>query len=98
MKPVSRKALHSSSFLQDIATGPIVAKAQGSVKKLGMQYQNAAVVLYDKANLQPIAIRKPNQNGDYQFPGLNTNIKAFVIALDQNQRFNAVIQDNVVPK
>ena len=98
MKPVGRKVLHSSSLLQSIATGPIVAKVQGSVKKLGMQYQNATAVLYNKANLQPIAMRKPDQNGDYQFLGLNTNIKAFVIAFDQNQQFNAVIQDNVVPK
>lgn len=98
MKPVGRKVLHSSNFLQNIVTGQIVAKVAGSVKKLGQQYQDATVVLYNKANLLPVAIRKPDQNGDYQFLGLNTDLKTFIVAFDQNQKYNAVIQDNVVPK
>lgn len=98
MKPVSRKALHSSHLMQIIAPGPVIAKVMGSVKKLGQQYQNATVVLYNKANLQPIAVRKPDQNGNYQFLGLNTDLKTFIVAFDKNQQFNAVIQDNVVPK
>lgn len=98
MKPCSRKAMPSSSCLQNITTGPVVAKIKGSVKKLGMQYQNATVVLYNKANLQPIAVRKPDQNGNYQFLGLNTDLKTFIVAFDKKQQFNAVIQDNVVPK
>lgn len=98
MKPVFRKAMPSSVQLQNIATGPVVAKIQGSVKKLGQQYQNATVVLYNKANLQPIAVRKPDQNGNYKFLGLNTDLKIFIVAFDQKQQFNAIIQDNVVPK
>ncbi|MGX5699584.1 hypothetical protein ACWKWF_08270 [Acinetobacter kookii] len=98
MKPVSRKALPLSHLMQIISTGPVIAKVMGSVKKLGQQYQNATVVLYNKANMLPIAIRKPDQNGDYQFLGLNTDLKTFIVAFDQNQEFNAIIQDNVVPK
>lgn len=98
MKPCSRKAKPSSVFLQNISVGPIVAKIKGSVKKLGNQYKDAIVVLYNKANLQPIAIRKPDQNGNYQFFGLNTDLKTFIVAFDKKQQFNAVIQDNVVPK
>lgn len=98
MKPVSRKALHSSNLMQIVATGPVIAKIQGSIKKLGQQYQNATVVLYNKANLLPIATRKPDQDGNYQFLGLNTDLKTFIVAFDQKQQFNAVIQDNVVPK
>lgn len=98
MKPCSRKAKPVSSTLQNIATGPVIAKVTGSVKKLGQQYQNATVVLYNKANLQPIAVRKPDQNGNYQFLGLNTDLKTFIVAFDKKQQFNAVIQDNVVPK
>lgn len=98
MKPCSRKVLPNSLFLQQIAIGPVVAKIKGSTKKLGQQYQDATVVLYNKANLQPIAIRKPDQNGNYQFLGLNTDLKTFIVAFDQKQQFNAVIQDNVVPK
>lgn len=98
MKPINRRAAYSADKLQGIAIGPVVAKIKGSVKKLGAQYKNATLVLYNKANLQPIAAQKPDQNGNYSFLGLNTNLKTFVVALDQQQQFNAVIQDNVVPK
>ena len=98
MKPCSQKVMPSSAFLQGILTGPIVAKILGSTKKLGQQYKDATVVLYNKANLQPIAVRKPDQNGDYQFLGLNTDLKTYIVAFDRKQQYNAVIQDNVVPK
>lgn len=98
MKPVSRKVKSHSVLLQKIATGPVAAKIQGSIKKIGQQYQNATVVLYNKTNLQPIAVRKPDQNGNYSFLGLNTDLKTFIVAFDQKRQFNAVIQDNVVPK
>lgn len=98
MKPIKRGVGPSFSMLQIIATGPVVANIQGSVKKLGQQYQDATIVLYSKANLQPIAIRKPDQNGNYSFLGLNTDLKTFIVAFDSKHQFNAVIQDNVVPK
>lgn len=100
MKPISRKAPPFSNNLQPTILTPtsIVGSIKGSVKKLGQNYQNANVVLYSKANLQPIAIRKPKENGDYSFMGLTTDMKTFVVAFDKKQQFNAVIQDNVVPK
>lgn len=98
MKPLARNIMPSSNLLQVITAGPVIAKVTGSVKKLGQQYLDAIVVLYNKANLQPIMVRQPDQNGDYQFLGLNTDLKTFIVAFDQNQEFNAVIQDNVVPK
>lgn len=98
MKPCSRKPKTSSILHQSITTGPIAAKIIGSVRKLGHQYQDATIVLYNKENLQPISIKRPDQNGDYKFFGLNTDLKTFIVAFDQKQKFNAVIQDNVVPK
>jgi len=98
MKPCSYKALTSSLSFQSVSIGPIVAKITGSVKKLGESYQDATIVLYNKANLQLIALKKPDENGNYQFFGLNTNLKTFIVAFDKKQKFNAVIQDNVVPK
>lgn len=98
MKPISFKPLLSDYLLQSVATGAVVAKITGSVKKLGEKYQDATIVLYNKANLQPIAIKKPDQNGNYQFLGLNTDLRTYIVAFDQKQQFNAVIQDNVVPK
>ena len=76
----------------------MVAKISGSTKKLGNTYNHAIVALYNKDNLLPIAVCKPDQNGNYQFLGLNTDLKTFVVAFDQKQQYNAVIQDNVVPK
>ena len=95
--------MHSSNFMSgnyysSFGENQTIASIRGSVKKLGQQYQDAAIALYNKANLQPIAVRKPDQNGNYQFLGLNTDLKTFIIAIDKKQQFNAVIQDNVVPK
>jgi hypothetical protein len=98
MKPCSRKVKVSSTYLQVIGTGPVIAKIAGSVKKLGNRYREASIVLYNKANLQPVAVRRPDEDGNYQFLGLNTDLKTFIVAFDQKQQFNAVIQDNVVPK
>jgi hypothetical protein len=98
MKPVKMRIRKSDTLLQAISTGPIVARVSGSVKRLGSNYRDAVVMLYNKANLQLIAIKKPDENGNYQFSGLNTDLKTFIVAFDQKQQFNAVIQDNVVPK
>lgn len=100
MKPCSRKALHSNNFLQQVGFGVknTVAGIKGSTKKLGQEYQDATIVLFSSGNLTPIAVCKPSENGNYQFLGLNTDLKTFVVAFDKNQQFNAVIQDNVVPK
>lgn len=98
MRPQSRKVMQSSSLLQNISPGPVAASIKGSTEKLGEQYKDATIVLYNKIDLQPIAIRRPDQNGDYQFLGLNTDLKTFIVAFDRKQEFNAIIQDNVVPK
>ena len=102
MKPCHHRVFKTSGVLVDslhrFTDKKVIAMVSGTIRKLGQQYQNANVVLYNKANLQPIAVRKPDQNGNYQFLGLNTNLKTFIVAFDKNQQFNAVIQDNVVPK
>lgn len=98
MKPCSRKCMPSSSLLQSMTVGPVVAKIKGTTKKLGERYNGALVTLYNKANLQPIAATRSDQNGNYQFLGLNTDLKTFVVAFDPQQEYNAVISDNVVPK
>lgn len=84
--------------LVDLGTPTVISSIKGSVGKLGQKYQNATIVLFGKNNLQAIAIRKPDSEGNYQFNGLSINLKTFIAAFDQNQQFNAVIQDNVVPK
>ncbi|NNP71294.1 hypothetical protein A7P53_00100 [Acinetobacter defluvii] len=100
MKPCSRKAMPYKNSLQDVGFGSknTVASIKGSTKKLGEKYRNCLIVLYNKVNLQPLAVRKPDENCEYQFLGLNTDLKTFIVAFDNSKQYNAVIQDNVVPK
>lgn len=100
MKPVSRKAMPSGNLLQDVGFGSknTVASIKGSTKKLGEKYKDCLVVLYNKVNLQPIAVKKPDADGSYQVYGLNNSLDCFLVAFDSKKQYNAVIQDNVVPK
>lgn len=98
MKPVRRQVFKTAPAFQIIPITPVICKISGSVKKLGVQYSDAVVGLFNKDNYMPIAFRRPNKNGDYIFLGLNQDLKTFVVAFDSKQQFNAVIQDNVVPK
>lgn len=100
MKPISRKVMPSGSLLQNVGFGTknTVASIKGSTKKLGERYKNCLIVLYNKANLQPLAVRRPDEDCDYQFLDLNTDLNTFVVAFDNTKQYNAVIQDNVVPK
>ena len=100
MKPCSRKVLHSSNSIQNFGFGEknTTASIKGSIRRLGEKYQNALVVLYNKANLQPISTIKPSVDGEYWFLGLNSSVNCFIVAFDQNEQYNAVISDGVVPK
>lgn len=100
MKPCSRMTLHSNALLQNLGFGVknTVADIKGTTKKLGSNYSDATIVLYNKSNLTPIGSTKPNENGDYQFLGLNNSVVCFIVAFDNKKQYNAVIQDQVVPK
>lgn len=100
MKPCQFNAMTSGNFLQviDYDVNTTITSIKGSVKKLGENYIRSTIMLYSKANLALIAVRKPNAQGNYEFPGLNNSLNCFVIAFDDQKQFNAVIQDNVVPK
>ncbi|WP_180102212.1 hypothetical protein [Acinetobacter sp. YH12126] len=103
MKPTSMETAHSSDYLSgnfgsNFGGKNTAASIKGITKKLGKEYQNATVVVFNKATLIPIAVRNPDQNYKYEVLGLNSDITCFIVAFDQNQQFNAVIQDNVVPK
>ena len=103
MKPVKRRTMHNSCFLSgsfntSFGADNTVRKISGSTKKLGQNYQNATVVLFNKQNMQAIAVSKPDASGNYQFPGLNVSLSCFLVGFDNAKLYNAVIQDNVVPK
>lgn len=103
MKPCSSRVLNSSVSYSEhsvyVGVGfSKVTRISGVVKKLSNTYKKATVVLFDKSRFSAIAVRRPDSNGAYSFPSLNSNLTCFVIAFDESKQFNAVIQDNVVPK
>lgn len=98
MKPVDYIVKHSSNNLQPIETGHTVGTIIGKVTEIGIPSSKVTVVLYTKSNLSPLAVRRTDELGEYQFLGLNTSLNCFIVAFDSARQFNAVIQDRVIPK
>ncbi|RKG37239.1 hypothetical protein [Acinetobacter sp. WCHAc060007] len=97
MKPTGFVVKKNGVMLQDLS-GLIYSNINGSINKQGEKYVDVIVILYNKSNLLPIAVSKPDIKGRYQFLNLYADLKTFIVAFDQKQQYNAVIQDNVVPK
>lgn len=70
---------------------------KGQVQQLGIG-RSALVNLYDKRTYQHLSTVKTDENGNYKFTGLAKVKTYFVISHHPQSLFNAVIQDNVVPK
>lgn len=100
MKPSARVCTPVGNLLQNFGFGlkNTAGSIKGSTKKLGGQYSNATICLYSKDNLALIGIRRPDSNGNYKFLGLNNSLNCFIVGFDNEKRYNAVIQDGVVPK
>ncbi len=72
---------------------------KGVVKKKGVVVTNPCLIfLFDRNNMNAIARTFSGPDGIYQFSGLVTGIKYAVAVKDPMNQYNAVIQDNVVPK
>lgn len=98
MQHCARIAMPSYASQQNVPSNGTVASIKGTVKKLGGQYPDAMIMLFNKATYQLINTTQPKDDGSYKFLGLHNGLKTFVVAFDKKQQFNAVIQDNVVPK
>lgn len=69
----------------------------GSVKELGKNIR-ARVYLFNRNNLNTPRVASSSQNGDYCFKGVCLNAEYLILSKHPIKKFNAVIQDNVVPK
>lgn len=69
---------------------------KGIAKKLGAATQ-CRVRLFEKQSGTLIADILTDQNGNYEFTNL-AKVRFFIVAHDPLTQYNAVIQDNVVPK
>lgn len=58
----------------------------------------AIVQIYSKSNNQLLGSTLTDSLGHYQFTGLQQASKYFLVSHHPTVRYNAVIQDNVVPK
>lgn len=71
---------------------------KGSVKKLGADYAGASLCLFKKSTRELLWETKPKKDGSYQFRNLANDMPCFIVAFDDQMKFNAVIQDMVIPK
>ncbi|QYA56412.1 carboxypeptidase regulatory-like domain-containing protein [Acinetobacter johnsonii] len=69
---------------------------KGSVSKKNIRIP-CIVRLYEKSSGRLVKEVIADKNGNYTFNQL-VKIKYFIVAFDPSSQFNAVIQDNVVPK
>lgn len=72
-------------------------KIKGAVSKQSVPLP-CIVRLYEKVSGQLVQQKLSEKSGNYEFSGLNNAFKFFIVAHDPASQFNAVIQDNVVPK
>lgn len=70
---------------------------KGKVTKIGIEYP-CVVSLHDRSSRQLIEAKKTDLQGNYIFENLAFGFVFLLIATDPVKKFNAVIQDNVVPK
>lgn len=69
----------------------------GTVKKNGV-INRANVHLYERISGNRVASTLADNEGFYEFKNLSNEYKFFITSHDPSSQFNAVIQDNVVPK
>jgi len=85
-----------NNFINYLGPSNTAAEIRGAIKKQGITYQ-AAVYLYSPSeNIMRSTVS--DQNGFYVFKGLAKNVEYIIFSRDKNRNFNAVVQDNVVPK
>lgn len=71
----------------------------GHVKKLGVAANHQIkVYLLEKKSMRLIKATSTDADGWYIFTNLNKDYRYLVLSIDSKGEFNAVIQDNVVPK
>lgn len=90
------------SRLQKACVGSSISQCYGSSKIIGNifkqgQAMQGRVRLHEKSTGKLICEKMTDDSGGYVFHNLN-KLNFIVIATDPVSQFNAVIQDNVVPK
>lgn len=89
--------IKSSAFISSNAqsyTGGII---KGHVTAQDIKYP-CRVSLHERESRRAIEVKQTDMLGNYSFENLAFGFNFFVMATDPAKQYNAVIQDNVVPK
>ena len=86
----------ASNNLNNPGSTNTFASIKGITKKKGIVIQ--AIVYLINPLTQSILKIQTDQSGQYVFKGLPKGQEFLVFARDPSRKYNAVIQDNVVPK
>lgn len=86
----------SNNPLVSEITPDSVFKIKGFLSKQGVPIVGI-VQLLSISSGRVIRVSRSKPDGSYEFKGL-PKVRYVILSRDQNQQFNAVIQDNVVPK
>ena len=71
---------------------------KGTTKKVGANYSPVPVCVFKRSNRQLLWETTSKADGSYAFRNIAVGLECFVVAFDPNNKYNAVIQDNVVAK
>lgn len=71
---------------------------KGQTKKIGNSYASVSVCCFRRSNRTLLWETTSKPDGSYGFRNIAKGLSCFVIAFDPNNQYNAIIQDNVVPK
>ena len=73
-------------------------KIKGSTKKVGNTFPRVQVTAYQRETGNKIWHTHSDKNGQYAIRNLAAGLECFVVALDPDNQYNAVIQDKVIAK
>lgn len=94
---IYRKGFFAKNRNTSVSPENTYVSIKGATEKDKSPYP-ADVFLIDKNTMEIIRHAQSANNGTYQFNGLPIHQEYLLLAIDKLKQFNAVIQDNVVPK
>lgn len=72
-------------------------RIDGQVEKESILYENAIICVFVKSTRSLLWEFKPGINGAYSVRNVDPKTEYFILAFDESQEYNAVIQDMVKP-
>lgn len=87
----------SEKILFSFPVTGISKKVTGKTMKIGRIAANQQVAFFSRVNNSLLGTTVSDENGNYEFQ-ITTSAPIYIVALDSQKEFNAVVQDNVVPK